>query len=42
MLVTRPAGNRKVQKVARSFGPGLAETGARAGPFKSKPAAYTA
>ena len=36
------AGNRRVNKVARSFGPGLAETGARAGPFKSKPAAHTA
>ena len=36
------AGNRRVNKVARSFGPGLAETGARTGPFKSKPAAHTA
>ncbi len=36
------AGNRKVQRVARSFGPGLADTGARAGPFKPKHAAHTA
>ncbi|MCH7543703.1 MAG: hemerythrin domain-containing protein, partial [Proteobacteria bacterium] len=36
------AGDRKVRRVARSFGPGLADTGAGAGPFKPEHAAHTA
>jgi hemerythrin-like metal-binding protein len=36
------AGDREVERVARSFGPGLADSGGRAGPFESKHAAPTA